>query len=462
MLPWWPQTTIIPLSSATSCRGTSGLVQVLILSLSPLFIAAGCESASPTIATAPPDYWEDVVMTYEDHTYSPTVRTVQLFKKGFELAPAITDLQGQDPLVLRFDDFQPNIESLSYTVVHCNADWTPSDLMQGQYLTGAMNDYIPTGRQSYNTLQPFIHYELEFPNGMMRFTRSGNYLLKVYRGSDQEDLVLTRRFMVTEQVIQIDAQVKATRNIDLRDVAQQVDLTIRYSGLYVQDPFGDIHVTMLQNMRWDDARTGFTPRFVRDNELVYDFPTQGLFMGGNEFRNYDLKNLRLATRNIGRIEPGVGAGVYDAYLLPDIKRNIRVYDNQRDNNGKYLVRNDWVNGDPLGADYVNVHFTLPMGAQLADPVYVYGGFSDYACKNEYRMTWAPEENAYNLTALLKQGFFDFTFATLPQGASAADLTVIEGSHYQTENDYLVLVYLTDHQQRYDRLVGMKFVNSVRG
>lgn len=457
-----PETTTIPLSSAAFCIPASGLVRIFLLCLSPLLIAAGCGSSSPAIATTPPDYWQDAALRFEDRTYSPTVRTVQLFKKGFELAPPITDLENQEPLVLRFDDLQPNIESLSYTVVHCTADWAASELMPGQYLTGAMNDYIPTGRQSYNTLQPFIHYELEFPNGMMRFTRSGNYLLKVYRDSDQEDLVLTRRFMVTEQALQIDAQVKATRNIDLRDVAQQVDLTIRYSGLYVQDPFGDIHITVLQNMRWEDARTGFKPRFVRDNELVYDFPEQGLFMGGNEFRNYDLKNLRLATRNIGRIEPGVGAGVYEAYLLPDIKRNIRVYDNQRDNNGKFLVRNDWVDGDPLGADYVNVHFILPMSAQLADPVFVYGGFSDLTCQNEYRMTWSPEEKAYGLKALLKQGFYDFTFATMPQGATAADLTVIEGSHYQTENDYLVLVYLTDHQQRYDRLVGMKFVNSMRG
>ena len=462
MLPLRPKSTIFTLSSAASRIRTQGLVRTLILCLSPLLIAGGCASSSPAIATSPPDYWQEVAIRFEDRTYSPTVRTVQLFKKGFELAPAITDLENQEPLVLRFDDLQPNIENLSYTVVHCTADWSASELMPGQYLTGAMNDYIPTGRQSYNTLQPFIHYELEFPNGMMRFTRSGNYLLKVYRGSDQADLVLTRRFMVTEQVVQIDAQVKATRNIDLRDVAQQVDLTIGYSGLNVQDPFGDIQIMVLQNMRWDDARTGFKPRFVRDNELVYDFPEQGLFMGANEYRNYDLKNLRFATRNVGRIEPGVGAGVYEAFLVPDIKRNIRVYDNQRDNNGKFLVRNDVVNGDPLGADYVNVHFTLPMSAQLADPVFVYGGFSNYTCQNEYRMTWSPGEKAYGLTAMLKQGFFDFTFATMPQGATAADLTVIEGSHYQTENDYLVLVYLTDHQQRYDRLVGMKFVNSVRG
>ena len=430
--------------------------------LAVLVAATGCVATAPSTAADPPVYYQPNLLLYEDHTYSPTVHTVQLFKKGFEMAPPVIDLNGQDQLVLRFDDLQPNIENLSYTVVHCAADWAPTDLMPGQYLTGAMNDYLQTGRQSYNTLQPFIHYELEVPNAMMQLTRSGNYLLKVYRGSDPEDLVLTRRFMVVEQRLQIDARVMATRSVDLRDAAQQVDLTIRYPGLFVQDPFGDIHVTILQNMRWDDARTGLAPRFVRDQELIYDFPDKGLFMGANEYRNFDLKDIRYATRNIARIDPGTGSGVYDAYLLPELKRNIRVYDNQRDLNGKFFVRNDVVDGDPLGTDYVNVHFALPMTGQLMDDVYAYGGFSDLQCRKEYRMVWIPEKSSYELTALLKQGFYDFTFVTLPKNSTSPDLTVIEGSHYQTENDYLVLVYLTDRQQRYDRLVGMRFVNSIRG
>lgn len=451
-----------PLSSASSRIPSTHQARTLLLLIGPLLLVTACGTTAPASATDKTDYWQTTAIRYEDHIYSPTVHTVQLFKQGFELAPPLIELGGQDPLVLRFDDLQPDLQNYSYTVVHCAADWTPSDLMPGQYLTGAMSDYIPSGRQSYNTLQPFIHYEVEIPNGMMQMTRSGNYLLKVYRDSDEEDLVLTRRFMVVEQKVQIEARVLATRNVDLRDAAQQVDLTVRHPGLFIQDPFSDLHVVMVQNMRWDDARTGFKPRFVRDNELVYDFPEQGLFMGANEYRNFDLKNLRFATRNVARIDPGIGAEVYSAFLIPEQKRNIRVYDNQPDINGKFLVRNDMVEGDPLGADYVNVHFALPLSAPLMDEVFVYGGFSDMQCRKEFRMTWSAERNMYELKALLKQGFYDFTFATLPRGAKAADITAIEGSHYQTENDYLVLVYLTDHQQRCDRLVGMRFLNSIRG
>src|SRR5690606_28254394 len=130
----------------------------------------------------------------------------------------------------------------------------------GQYLTGALSDYIPVGRLSFNTLQPFIHYEMVLPNDMMQITRSGNYLLKVYRGDDQDDLVITRRFMVFEQLVQMDARVVASRNVEMRNVAQQIDLVVRHPQLPVQDPFSEIHVAMVQNMRWQDLRTGFRPR----------------------------------------------------------------------------------------------------------------------------------------------------------------------------------------------------------
>jgi hypothetical protein len=430
-----------------------------------LLVFCGCSSPGPLVASSGAsgdDYWRSNVLRMEDQVYSPTIHTVQLFKLGFELAPPLIELGGTDQLVLRFDDLQPNLENLSYTLVHCNAAWQPSDLLPGQYLVGAQYDYLQPGRLSFNTLQPFIHYELLLPNRMMQIARSGNYLLKVYRGDDVEDLVLTRRFMVFEQRVQIDARIMASRNIEERDIAQQVDLTLRHPNLPVQDPFGEIHVTVLQNMRWSDARSQFRPRFVRGTELVYDHQEAGLFMGGNEYRNFDLKDLRYATQRIERIVPGPGQGVYEAFVLPELRRNIRVYTNQPDINGRFFVRNDLVEGDPLGADYVNVHFKLPMAEPLQDEVFVYGGFSDFQCRKEYRMTWSPQERAYTATILLKQGFYDFSYVTLPRGATVENITAIEGSHFQTENDYLVLVYFTDYQQRADRLVGMRFVNSRRG
>ncbi|MDX9750946.1 MAG: DUF5103 domain-containing protein [Flavobacteriales bacterium] len=408
------------------------------------------------------DYWSAGPLRYTDHVYSPTVRTVQLFKEGFELAPPVIELGSTDALVLRFDDLAPDPDYLSYSIVHCDAHWNPSDVMPGQYMEGPPADFVPAARQSFNTLLPFLQYELRIPNDMVRPTRSGNYLLKVFRDQDPEDLVLTRRFMVFEQAVDIDARVVASRQVDVRDIAQQVDLTVRHARLPVQDPFAEVHVAMLQNMRWDDLRTGFKPRFMRGTELIYDFPEQGLFMGGNEFRNFDLKDLRFASQRVARIEQPARGEITHAWLTAEEKRNIRVYFDQPDINGRFFVRNDFFDGDPLGADYVTVHFTLPMPAPLMHDVHVYGAFTDWRCTKENRMTWDPARSAYTASITVKQGFYDFAFVAMPHNASVPDIGAVEGDHFQTENDYLVMVYFTDRMQRLDRLVGVRFLNSRRG
>lgn len=448
-----------PVSKAPHVPGYFRRMRSSLLAAS---LVVGCAGTAPTATRgiAEPDYYRPAETLAPDRVYSPTIRTVQCFKSGFELAAPMIELGGTEQVVLRFDDLAPAIEDLSYTMVHCDHAWVPTDLPVGVYLEGASNAYLPPGRQSYNTLQPFIHYELVVPNMDMRPIRSGNYLIKVYRGGDEEDLVLTRRFLVMEPVTSINARVAPTRQVDLRDAAQQVDFTINTNNLPVQDPFGELHVTVLQNMRWDDARTGAQPRFVRGSELVYDFPPQGLFMAGNEHRNFDAKNLRFVTNRIERITPGAGEQVYEAWLMPEPSRTIRRYNSQQDINGKFLVRNDLVDGDPLGADYVLVHFTLPLDAPLPSDPYVYGQLSDWQCKPEFRMRWEEAKHAYQAAILLKQGFYDFSFVTQAKG-EAPDITTIEGSHFETENDYTVLLYYTDRMQRLDRLVGVRWVNSRR-
>ncbi len=426
-----------------------------------LLTLVACTTTQPAVSGRE-EYYSPQESRNDDHVYVPTVHTVQLFKKGFELSPPIIELGGTDPLILRFDDFSPDAENLSFTVVHCNADWQPSDLSPSQYINGMPTDFVPSPRQSFNTLKPYLEYELEFPNEMMQPSVAGNYILKVYRENDQDDLILTRRFLVFENRVQIDAGIVPTRDIEQRDMDQQLDLTLRYPGISVPDPFTDLKVAVLQNMRWDDVRTGFKPKFIRDSELIYDQPKEGVFPGGNEWRGVDLKSTRYSTLRVNRYITSP-EGLEEAILLPDEKREFKVYLDLPDINGKYLVRNDLYQEDPLSADYINVDFTLPRSAELTGgDVHIYGAVSDFQCKKEFRCTWNAQKKAYTLRVLVKQGYFDYAYAFLPTGATAPDLALLEGSHFQTENDYLVLVYVRDYQLRCDRLLGLRFLNSRKG
>ena len=62
-------------------------------------LLASCGSAQPAVSGTE-DYYSPQDLKYEDHIYDPDVHTVQLFKKGFELSPAVLELGSTDPLSL--------------------------------------------------------------------------------------------------------------------------------------------------------------------------------------------------------------------------------------------------------------------------------------------------------------------------------------------------------------------------
>ncbi|PKP28928.1 MAG: DUF5103 domain-containing protein, partial [Bacteroidetes bacterium HGW-Bacteroidetes-18] len=65
---------------------------------------------------------------------------------------------------------------------------------------------------------------------------------------------------------------------------------------------------------------------------------------------------------------------------------------------------------------------------------------------------------YETKLLLKQGFYNYQYVT-----KEIDGTInnhdIDGSFYQTENDYTVLVYYKKFGSRYTKVIGVGFGNS---
>ena len=395
----------------------------------------------------------------KDAVYDNQIKTVQLFKKGFELSGPFIQLGSKDQLVLRFDDMSGDPFDLSYSLTHCNADWVPSDLSVNQYIEGSTTELVPTGRQSFGTLLPFIHYQLDFPNDYMKVTRSGNYVIKVFITGEEEELLLTKRFMVVDNRVGINARIVAARDVSRRDELQQVELSVTHPGVTVPDPFSDLKVVIMQNMRWNDARTDISPMFIRADEIVYDRPLDAAFDGLNEWRHFDLKDLTFITQQVGRVIR-TDAG-YEAILLPDPKRNISIYLEEPDINGRYLIRNDQAWEQVLGADYVYVHFKLPLDApMIIGDLFVYGAFSNMDVLDEYKMTWNESLNAYEARVLMKQGYYNYYYAyRSPRKNARIDLTRIEGNRNQTENEYQIFVYLRNQQIGADELVGVRFIGS---
>jgi hypothetical protein len=135
-------------------------------------------------------------ITYYNYTSSDKIKTILLYKDGFELSLPLIELNSQEKLVLSFDDLAYGNTNYKYTFVHCDADWTPSDLQPYEFIKGFTEDYINDYEYSFNTIQKYTHYKLQFPTENMLLTKSGNYIIKVYQDGYADNPLFTRRFMI--------------------------------------------------------------------------------------------------------------------------------------------------------------------------------------------------------------------------------------------------------------------------
>jgi hypothetical protein len=404
------------------------------------------------------DYYEQTYLRYSDFVYENNIKSVLFSRKGWEFSPPIIEFNSSEILELRFDDLEADFKNYAYTIIHCNALWQPSDLMDFEYIEGFREGRIENYSFSRNTRVPFTHYHLEFPNANMKPKLSGNYLLKVFLEGNPDSVIFTRRFMVFEQKVTIEATVKQATNLNYRDTKQEIDFNINTNLYQVSNPYRDLTVILTQNGRWDNAIYNLQPRLVQGHMLIYDYEEGNIFPGGNEFRNFDTKSLRYRSLNVQEINTITNG--WEVWLAPDRNRRFMRYTTRSDINGRFLIRTEDYTDDFLESDYAWVYFTLPHNPPLADGnVYVLGGLTDWNLTPGNRMTYNYRDERYELRLLLKQGFYDYQYVYLEDGTDTGDASLFEGSHSITENDYTIYVYHRRPGDMYDSLIGIHHLNS---
>jgi hypothetical protein len=282
--------------------------------------------------------------------------------------------------------------------------------------------------------------------------------LKVFVDGNEDRIAFTRRFMVFEQNVAIEAGVKQATDLNFRATHQEIDFIITITRLAIPNPYRDMKVVITQNGRWDNAITALQPRMVRGNQFIFDYEQGNLFPGGNEFRNFDIKSLRYRSLNVENISTLRDSR--SVSLMPDRNRRFMRYTTRGDINGRFLIKTDDYQDDVLEADYALVHFYLPHDTPVVDgSVYVVGEMTDWNATSYNRMTYNYRERRYELSLMLKQGFYDYKYAFLPDNSDVLDLTTFEGSHSVTENDYTIYIYYRRQGEVYDSLIGIHHVNS---
>lgn len=388
------------------------------------------------------------------------IHTVQLYKKGWNFSNPIIQLLGTEKLTLSFDDFAFDSKNYQYQIIHCTSDWQQSDLMETEYLEGFSPNPIDDYQYSFNTKQPYVHYTLDFPNEDIRLKISGNYLIKVFEPGQEEAPILVRPFWVTESIVSILPRIKYTANASLRPSMQQVNFSIQHPNLRIDNAREEIKVVIRQNSRWDNQIDNLKPLFIRNNELAYEHSRESLFEGGNEYRWLDLRSTRFAPEHVEKIS--FHDPFYHFTLFPDNPLSAKSYFYHEDFNGKYVIDIREERDPQIEADYVYVHFTLPLEApMLYADVYVTGDLTCNQLNERNRMAYNFDTKSYELNLILKQGFYNYQYHVIEKGHTKAEAARFEGSFGQTENDYTIFVYYKTISDHYERLIGVNSANSLK-
>ena len=363
-------------------------------------------------------------------------------------------IQLGEPMYLEFDDLLGNEQDYYYKIIHCDYDWTPSDLLKSQYLSGVDNQRIINYENSYTTLETYSNYQLTIPNENVKLKVSGNYMLEIYNSS--YELQFSRRFVVYKDIVKVGGTVKRSRDFNFLNEKQVVQFAINAGNFRLVNPKKEVKVAILQNYYWPNALYNIKPQFTLGQELVYKYDQETAFNGGNEYLLFDTSDLRAPSSQISKIELGE---LYHHYLFSDDYRNEEPYTFFPDINGDFKIRT--LQGEDVSreAEYTYVHFSLPYKEELAlDDVHVFGKYNNYALTEENKMVYNEENGMMEAIIKFKQGFYNYKYVT-KNSENATRLNPVGGNFHFTENNYLILVYYRDFGDMYDSIIGVGSANS---
>jgi len=379
--------------------------------------------------------------------FSQNIKSIQLRPLQENNFSAIVPLG--TPLEISFDDLDADSKDYQYKIEHMTHDWKSSRLSSSQFIDGFDQNTIVNVSNSFNTLQNYTHYSVRIPNINTVITKSGNYLLSILNTDD--DVIFTRRFVLYEPSTTVGVTVERSRDSRTLNTQQTIEFIINHPKIKINNPAQEVHVVILKNNNWEEKITNLQPTFFKPNQLSYTYTNKTNFWGGNEYLNFDNKFIRNNSLNVVKI---IKKDIFHHYLYPFEFNPFRNYSYNPDINGQFLIRTLEAKDSKTEADYAMIHFTLSVEEAFSErEVYVYGAFNDFKITDENKMYFDQEERAYKANILLKQGFYNYTFAT-KETNGIINTNDVNGSFYETENEYTVIVYYKPFGSFFERVVGI--------
>ena len=423
-------------------------MRLIALLFSLLVYASTFAQTESEVEYVPESRFENKNQTYEDDIHS-----MSLTRMGNTSTLPYIRLRGNERLTLRFDDFSNRQDDINYRIVHCESNWETSNIPFRYYARGIEEGFLLNYQYSRTLNQSFVSYSLEIPNDDIQLTQSGNYVIYIYRNGKINKPILSHRFYVTEDQVEIEMDIHRAFDPMYRDKKQELDFSISHEKYPIINPDQSLKVVLLQNQRWDNAITDLKPLFIEGSKLTYNYDGENTFWAGNEYRYFDIRNTNIRSENVD----GFVKRIDTTHIFLDKaepKKSHNAMDGPNNLYGGYQI------GSSMGfdntftdTDYAQVYFYI--NAEYENPngkYYAFGGFTNFEHNEKYRYTYNEEKKRYELQVYLKQGLYNWHHHFVRNGNHVGELKQMEGNYAITNNQYTLLVYHRPFGQDFDRLI----------
>ena len=382
-------------------------------------------------------------------------RTLKTEVEDNFMSPPVIRLGTNDRILVKFDEIGEDNSYLEYRLIHCDADWQPSRLIESEYLEGFNSVRIEDYAYSTATFVHYVNYLIAFPNEDLQIKHSGNYLLQVYDPERPEETLLQTRFQVTENRARIEGNVTSRTDMGHNTYWQQLAFEIDCQGIGEFNPYQDIIVYVTQNNREATKRRIMTPLRVSGCKIIYEHLNDLVFGASNEYRRFESVSNSFPGMRVDSLRY-MGSN-YHVWLKVDEPRQSASYSYDQTQHGRFLVREYNSTDSDIGADYITVHFLLECPELPSYDIYLDGEFTHDRMDKENQLTYDHRVGGYVAEVPLKQGAYNYQYVTRSRQTGEISTSTIEGDKYETLNEYGIAVYFRPPGARADRLISYRIL-----
>lgn len=345
--------------------------------------------------------------------------------------------------MLSFDNLNSTAQDFYLEIEHNDYKWNKSVIRKNEFLTGYDDVRIKNYKNSYNTIQDYINYQVNLSNNEFKIKESGNY--KIIVNDENGNLIFEEKLIIKEKNSTGVIEITRTDNINYSESSHQLKVTMPCNSCQINSNQFDYVMVIYKNNNLNNPFILYEPDYSLAGNFIYD---NLIFNAGSEYLNFDNSKVLDSSSEIMEVRINES---YETILYPDILVN--KYSLESDLNGSFKTFST-TNNPRNESEYSLVHFKLSLENlnfnPLINDVFIVGDFNRHIISESYKLDFGGKYLEKKI--LLKQGFYNYKYVL---NDSKNDVK----NFWQTDNNYTAILYEKDRSNGYFKIISLASKNS---